>query len=186
MDHITEQDATIEKLRYALGKQSKNDRVRVSIPTKLLNEAKSKLEEKTDYTVTITNQTLIAYALLNLLDPPIQDGLRHRLDQEHTHSSLSKLLALPRDPRINQNKLNNEKLLDLQDQLSQDRTILTSLLTAISWLVYERNGMDRTPIAKTDEDVYTKLRNDDLKKVIDQILHAGLNENDRQRHLDNY
>ena len=60
MDHITEQDATIEKLRYALGKQSKNDRVRVSIPTKLLSEAKSKLEEKTDYTVTITNQILIA------------------------------------------------------------------------------------------------------------------------------
>ena len=186
MDHLSKQDALVEKLRYSLTKKGKSESIRVSIPTALLTTAKNKLAAKTDYSFPITNQTLVNYAILNLLEPEVQDSLRHRLTHEHIQSGLAKLLAIPRDPRNNQTKLNNEKLLELQDHLQSDRTILDSLLTAISWLIFERNGMDRTGLAKTDEDIYTKLRNDDLKKVIDQILHAGLNENDRQRHLNNY
>ena len=38
----------------------------------------------------------------------------------------------------------------------------------------------------TEHRLLRQMKMFDLKKVIDQILHAGLNENDRQRHLDNY
>lgn len=46
-------------------------------------------------------------------------------------------------------------------------------------------GLDNEPLAQNSSDAYNKLRSDNLKQVIDELLRAGVNEQDRQRHLDN-
>ena len=171
-----------EELRYALTQSQKTKMQHVTIPKKLLDQARETLQAKTHDSFPITNQTLVKYALVNLLDPLLQDRLRHRLQDYHTSSSLVKLLALKRDPSKTQlNKIDNA----LQDQqLATDKTeiLLMALINAVGWLIYDRNGLDHLRIAKNSDELLAKLRQDDLKPYLDRILDAGLDEKERQQH----
>lgn len=179
----TDTEAQAEKLRYALTEKG-NKIDHLNIPDTLLVEAKKVMQERTDYSFTITNQTLVKYALLNLLAPAIQKQLRHRLQDRHTATSLTKLLAVNEDPRQTKTSQLTDSILDTKDQLNRQDVLLEALVSGIAWLIFDRNGLDRLPIASDGNDMFTKLRQSDLKPFIDEILAAGVDEADRQRHLD--
>lgn len=180
----TDTETQAEKLRYAITEKDKKID-HLSIPDTLLTEAKKVMQEKTDYSFTITNQTLVKYALLSLLPPAIQKQLRHRLQDRHAAISLTKLLAVNEDPRQTKTSQLTDSLLDTKDQLNRQDVLLEALVSAIAWLIFERNGLDKMPLASDGNDMFTKLRQSDLKPFIDEILAAGADEADRQRHLDN-
>ena len=179
----TDTEAQAEKLRYALTEKG-NKIDHLNIPDTLLVEAKKVMQETTDYSFEITNQTLFKYALLNLLAPAIQKQLRHRLQDRHTATSLTKLLAVNEDPRQTKTSQLTDSILDSKDQLNRQDILLEALVSGIAWLIFDRNGLDRLPIASDGNDMFTKLRQSDLKPFIDEILAAGVDEADRQRHLD--
>lgn len=178
-------DIKVEKLRYVLTNLKPSQKHHVNIPDELLTQAKAAMQAKTDYNVTITNQTLVKYALLNLLDPALQNRLRHRLQDYHACLSLTKLLAVNNDPRQSKSSQLTNDLLDVKEKQHQHDILLETILSALAWLIYDRNGLDKLPIAQDSNDIFSKLRQDQLKAVIDAMLAAGLDETERQRHLDN-
>lgn len=174
-----------EKLRYALTAKTDNKVDHVKVPDTLISAAKQVMQEKTDYSFPITNQTLVKYALLNLLEPAVQKQVRHRLQDYHACSSLTKLLATNEDPRLTKTSQLTNNLLDVQEQLNRHDILLEAIVSSVAWLILERNGLDKLPLANDGDDIFTKLRQSDLKPIIDAILSAGIDEADRQRHLDN-
>lgn len=180
-----DKDVQVEKLRYALTQKANNKKHHVNIPDELLKQAKQEMQQKTDYSVTITNQTLVKYALLSLLEPASQDRLRHRLQDYHACASLAKLLAVNVDFRQSKSNQLLNNILDVKNKQSQHDILLETTVSALAWLIYDRNGLDRLPIAKDSDDIFSKLRQDQLKPVVDAMLAAGLDEAERQRHLDN-
>lgn len=180
-----DKDVQVEKLRYALTQDTNNKKHHVNIPDELLQQAKLEMQKKTDFSVTITNQTLVKYALLNLLEPAVQTRLRHRLQDYHACASLAKLLAVNVDPRQTKSNQILNNLLDVKDKQTQHDILLETIVSALAWLIFDRNGLDKLPIAQDSDDIFSKLRQDQLKSVVDTMLAAGLDEAERQRHLDN-
>lgn len=171
-----------EELRYALTEKNHNKIDHINIPDALIEEAKKAMLEKTDYSFTITNQNLVKYALLNLLEPAVQKQLRHRLQDYHKGANLTKLLASNEDPRDTNSSKITEDLLDIKDQLDRHDILLESSVSALAWIIFDKNGLDHLPLANDGDDVFTKLRQTDLKPIIDNIIAAGADEAERQRH----
>lgn len=183
---ISSHEAYIEGLVYDVTSKSKrNSMSRIATSANLVDIVLKELQEKTDYSMHISKQNLITYALLNLLDTNVQDSVRYRLNQTKQNPTLAKLLALPKDPRNTQSEISNKKLLNIQSTLTDNRMVLDGVITAVSWLLRDRMGMDYSGPAKSSEEAYAKLRDDQLKQIIDEVYRAGVNEHDRQRHLDN-
>ena len=111
--------------------------------------------------------------------------MRHSLDNIKGYKPLANLLASNESPELKAPQQIDRKLQQLQNSSDKHDILLESLINALSWLIFERNGLDRMPIANNSDELYAKLRQDDLKSVIDTLLRAGYNEDDRQRHLDN-
>lgn len=186
MNNLNQTDLLISSLFYDVTKKgSDNPTSRVRIPDHLLNLVKNELQKQTDYSFTITKQNLVNYALLNLLDPNIKDKLRFQLDENKKNPNLSKLLAISHDPRQKENSANKKELNQMNQEITDNKALLNSAVTGIAWLLYNRMGLDNEPLAQNSSDAYNKLRSDNLKQVIDELLRAGINEQDRQRHLDN-
>lgn len=123
--------------------------------------------------------------MLNLLDPHIKDKLRYQLQEHDKNPALSKLLSVQNDPRQTESHLNNQILHEILDELRKQTLMHYAEITGISWNVKNDMAMNigRQGIAQNGDDVYAKLRLDDFKQVIDGVLRAGVNEYDRQRHL---
>ena len=83
------------------------------------------------------------------------------------------------------NKQIELRLQQINDNQLKHDILLESLVNAVAWLIFDRNGMDKTSIAANSDEIYAKLRQDELKSIIDTLLRAGFNEDDRQKHLDN-
>lgn len=185
-NNLSSFDIYIGKLIYGLTANNRINPInRVTVSSNILNAAKKEMEKKTNYSVNINNQTLVTYALLNLLDLNVQDTVAHRLMGKQKQKALVALLNLPKTSDQTQAKVTNQKLLNLEDKLDTNQVLLQGLVNSIGWLVLERNGLDQLGLANSTSEIYTKLRQDAVKPVIDEIIKAGLNEQDRQRHLDN-
>lgn len=160
-----------------------NPTTRVRISNDLLNQIKEEMDKKTDYSFKITNKTLITYALLNLLDDNLKDQIRYQLDANHIQPALSKLLSIQQDPRQKQQNLNKEQLMNIRQSEQDNQVLLHSVISGISWLLLDRMGLNKKGFAKNSDDAYEKLRDNDTKQLIDELLRAGVNETDRQRHI---
>lgn len=181
---LTPFDAQVESLRYHItNKNAKEQRVNVS--SELIKQAKEILAKRIGYSFPITNQNLIAFALLNLFSPAFQNSMRHSLDNIKGYKPLANLLASNESPELKAPQQIDRKLQQLQNSSDKHDILLESLVNAVSWLIFEHNGLDRMPIANNSDEIYAKLRQDNLKSIIDTLLRAGYNEDDRQRHLDN-
>lgn len=183
---ISSEDAYIAGLLFDITDTSKNNPIsRVRISSNLLNNARDEMLKKIDYSEKINNKTLITYALLNLLNPHIKDKLRYQLQEHDKNPALSKLLSVQNDPRQTESHLNNQILHEILDELRKQTLMHYAEITGISWNVKNDMAMNigRQGIAQNGDDVYAKLRLDDFKQVIDGVLRAGVNEYDRQRHL---
>lgn len=180
---ISEIDALVENMRYLLT-QNNTQMKRVEIPAKLLSQAQELIKNRTGLT-NITNKTLVIYALLNLFPITYQDKLSLRLQDVHKQQKLSKLLISHKSPELKPNKQIELRLQQINDNQLRHDILLESLVNALAWLIFDRNGMDKTSIATNSDEIYAKLRQDELKSIIDTLLRAGFNEDDRQKHLDN-
>lgn len=178
-------DVQVEELRYALTNNKYDQKTHLSISKKLLDNVMHKVVNKTNNSFTITNQNLVKYALLSLLDSQIQNRLRHRLLNNHTNLTLAKLLALNNDPNQKTTNQLTLQMQDIQDMATNNNILLETAISALAWLIYDRNGLDHLPLAENGDDVFSKLRQDDLKPIIDAMIQAGIDEVERQRHLDN-
>ena len=178
---ISEIDALVENMRYLLT-QNNTQMKRVEIPAKLLLQAQELIKNRTGLT-NITNKTLVIYALLNLFPTTYQDKLSLRLQDVHKQQKLSKLLISHKSPELKPNKQIELRLQQINDNQLKHDILLESLVNAVAWLIFDRNGMDKTSIAANSDEIYAKLRQDELKSIIDTLLRAGFNEDDRQKHV---
>lgn len=182
---ITPNEEKGEQIRYDLTMQAGNEKKRISLSKDFLDLAKKELTKRTHNEVDINDRTLITFAILNLFDPAVQNIVRHYLETDHQLRSVTKLLALNDANYQDSSTRISNQINDLQDSNNRQDIMLESLINAVSFLLYDRNHMTTSEDARTADDVYAQLREDGLKKVIDTVLRAGLNESDRQRHLDN-
>lgn len=181
---LSKLDAYVAGLYYDINDTSKNNAIsRVRVSANLLETVRQSLLDKTDNSFKISNKNLINYALLNLLNDNIIDSLKYQLDQHQVQPELSKLLSIKHDPRQEDSVKLEKRLMDIQQKQDDLAELNHSQLVALSWLLQNRMGLDRSGLAQSPEDAYAKLRSDDLKHLIDEVLRAGINEQDRQRHL---
>lgn len=185
LKRVTDTDAEASTMRYHLQYTDKVDMQTIRLPKRLLDKARDIMLKRTNYSIHITNQKLVEYALLNLFSPAFQNSMRHQLDVTRGFSSLSSMLASNEDPKLEAPRLIDSKLQQIKDKQAQQDILLEALLNAVAWNTADKQGLDRMPVAHDSDEMYAKLRQDDLKPFIDMLLRAGYDEDDRQKHLNN-
>ena len=147
---LSKLDAYVAGLYYDINDTSKNNAIsRVRVSANLLETVRQSLLDKTDNSFKISNKNLINYALLNLLNDNIIDSLKYQLDQHKVQPELSKLLSIKHDPRQEDSVKLEKRLMDIQQKQDDLAELNHSQLVALSWLLQNRMGLDRSGLAKS-------------------------------------
>lgn len=153
-----------------------NPQSTIRVSNAVVGVIKDYLQSKTDYELKVTNNVLVQYALIKLLDPQAQQLVIKQLRHKKANKTLLTLLNLDLDPGKSPSVLNKEKLENVEDRLIATSSVIEGLSNALALILLKEFRV-------TGPDLYRYLRRDDVKGIIDSLHQAGINESERQKHL---
>lgn len=182
---MTNLDMLVEALNYDLTHKADktNPKSRISLSADLLKIIKNVYYSRDPKLKNISNIDLVSMAIIKLLPLKIQEQLAIKLKK--SNPSIYQLLNLNfNKSSINQSQLNNETLLEIKSKQEQIITLLLGLVNNSSYELAKENKLENHKITIGD-DIYSALRQDQIKSITDMLILAGEDERKRQQHLTN-